>query len=248
MSYLKKYDLPESAALYITDDPETARALRNAQEAVLIYLHEGNRGQDFSEFLYAVEDPEHIEPEFADRVYRRQKGLPWEILQTKRCIVRETIPEDVEDFFLIYSDPAITKYMEGLYPDREQEKEYIREYIEKVYTFYEYGIWTVLEKSGGAVIGRAGFACREGYEEPELGFIIARPWQRQGYAEEVCRAVLNYGWEALGFPCVQAMVEPRNEASLKLCGKLGFRETGLVNLQGKPHIRLLASLGGAGGK
>ena len=130
--------------------------------------------------------------------------------------------------------------MEDLYPEIEQEKQYIKEYIEKVYSFFEFGVWTVLEKESGSVIGRAGFAFREGYEEPELGFIIGVPWQCRGYAEEVCRAVMEYGWEVLGFEHVQALVEPGNKASLKLCGKLGFAEKERVTEKGKEYVRLVA--------
>lgn len=230
----------EEVILYVTDDIQTARELRNCGAAVLIYLHEGNREQDFSEFMYAVEDPEGLDPEYVDKVYRRLKGLPWDILETERCLIRETTPEDVEEFYQIYSDPAITRYMEDLYPEIEQEKQYIREYIEKVYSFFEFGVWTVVERESGSVIGRAGFAYREGYEDPELGFIIGVPWQRRGYAQEVCRAVLKYGWEVLGFEQVQALVEPGNEASLRLCGKLGFAEKERVTEKGKEYVRLVA--------
>ena len=254
MSYLSRIQVPLSRngtglserdtignrpALYVTDDIDTARELRDIGQAVLIWLHEGNREQDFSEFLYAVEDPTGLEPEYVDKVYRRLKGLPWDILETERCLIRETTPEDVEDFYRIYSDPTITRYMENLYPEIEQEKQYIQEYIEKVYAFYEFGVWTVVERAGGAVIGRAGFAYREGYLEPELGFIIGVPWQRKGYAEEVCRAILKYGWETLGFQQVQAMVEPENTASLRLCEKLGFTEKGRAKVDGKRYVRLV---------
>ena len=231
----------KAPVLYVTDDPKTARELRDRGEAVLIYLHEGNQEQDFTGFLYAVEDPDNLDPEYAVKVYQRMKGLPWEILQTKRCLIRETTPEDVDDFFRIYSDPEITRYMENLYPELEQEKQYIRDYIEKIYTFYEFGVWTVVERASGAVIGRAGFAYREGYEEPELGFIIGVPWQHQGYAEEVCRAILKYGWERLEFTRVQAMVEPGNETSLRLCEKLGFEVIEVVDMEGKGYLRLVAA-------
>lgn len=226
--------------LYVTDDPKTAKELRDRGEAVLIYLHEGNQEQDFADFLYAVEDPDNLDPEYAVKVYQRMKGLPWDILQTERCLIRETTPEDVDDFFRIYSDPEITRYMENLYPELEQEKQYIRDYIEKIYTFYEFGVWTVIQRNSGAVIGRAGFAYREGYEEPELGFIIGIPWQHQGYAEEVCRAILEYGWERLEFTRVQAMVEPGNEASLRLCKKLGFEAKETVKAGERVYLRLLA--------
>lgn len=223
----------------MTDDVRRAYALQDAGEAVLIFLHPGNRDQDFSGFLFAVEDPEDLEPEYVERVYRRLKGLPWYILQTSRCVVRETVPEDVDAFYRIYSDPAITEFMEDLYPEVEAEKQYVREYIEKVYTFFGFGVWTVLEKESGAVIGRAGFSYREGFEDPELGFIIGVPWQRRGYAEEVCRAVLAYGWTALAFEQVQALVETENIPSLHLCGKLGFSRGDLIRLEEKEYYRLL---------
>ena len=246
MIYLKERYLKEirvktdgqEGVLYVTDDVETAETLHCQGEAVLVYLHLGNAGQDFSHFLFAVEDPEGLEPEYVERVYRRLKGLPWHILETPRCLIRETTPEDVEDFYRIYSHPDITKYMEGLYPEVEQEKQYVREYIEKVYTFYGFGVWTVVEKESGSVIGRAGFSYREGFEDPELGFIIGVPWQRKGYAREVCRAVLSYGAAALEFTKVQALVETENTASLKLCGQLEFYRDSVVRLNGKEYFLL----------
>lgn len=241
MAYLKEIPLAvdgERAVLYVTDDAAAGEELRSRGEAVIIYLHPENRDQDFSGFLFAVEDPEELEPEYVERAYRRLKGMPWNILETDRCLVRETMPEDVEAFYRIYSNPAITEYMEELYPDREQEKRYIREYIEKVYTFFGFGVWTVVEKGTGEVIGRAGFSYREGFEDPELGFIIGVPWQRQGYAWEVCRAVLAYASAALEFHKVQALVETENLPSLKLCERLGFRRHSLVTLNGRSHYLL----------
>ena len=98
----KEPDMEKSAAdvpvLYVTDDAQTARSLRERGEAVLIYLHEDNQDQDFSDFFYAVEEPENLDPEYVDKVYRRLKGLPWDILETERCLIRETTPEDVNEF------------------------------------------------------------------------------------------------------------------------------------------------------
>ncbi|MDE7352285.1 MAG: GNAT family N-acetyltransferase [Acetatifactor sp.] len=232
--------LEEKKWLYVTDDAVTARRLRDQGEAVLIWFHQGNQDQDFSDFVFAAEDPRHLDPEYVEKVYRRLKGLSWDILETPRCLVRETSVEDVEDFYRIYADPSITRFMEGLYPDIEQEKAYVREYIEKVYTFFEFGVWTVAEKESGNVIGRAGFSYREGFAEPELGFIIGVPWQRRGYGEEVCRAIMKYGWETLGFESVQALVEADNEISLRLCRRLGFCQTELITLNGKTYRRLVA--------
>ncbi|MDY4821262.1 MAG: GNAT family N-acetyltransferase [Lachnospiraceae bacterium] len=242
MSYLRQIKVHtkgQTGTLFVTDDDKTAARLRDEGEAVLIYFHEGNREQDFSGFLFGVEEPENLEKDYVEKVYRRLKGLPWDILETKRCLIRETVPEDVDSFYEIYSDPSVTKFTEDLYPEKEQEKAYIREYIEKVYTYYEFGVWTIVEKTGGAVIGRAGFSYRAGYDEPELGFIIGVPWQRQGYAEEVCRAVLSYGWDNLGFDRVQVLVETENEPSLRLCEKLGFLATEELTMGERQYFRLI---------
>ena len=238
--YFKQYKLNidgTERTFTITDCEEWARKLRDAGEPVAVYLHPGNEDQNLSDFLYAVEDPDDIEMDYMAKACRRLLGLPWNILETERCLIRETTVEDVEEFYEIYKHPMITAFMENLYPEKEQEREYIRQYIRQVYTFWEFGVWTVVEKDSGAVIGRAGFSYREGFEEPEIGFIIGVPWQRKGYAEEVCRAILDYGCEVLGFKKVQAFVRPGNIASINLCRKLGFHDIGVMNVEGKEHIR-----------
>lgn len=244
MYYYKEYQFNIDGVertFVITDREEWARKLRAAGVPVAVYLHPGNEDQNLSDFLYAVEDPEDIDADYMEKACRRLLGLPWEILGTGRCLVRETTVEDVEAFYEIYRHPAITEFMEDLYPEKEQEREYIRQYIDQVYTFWEFGVWTVVEKESGAVIGRAGFSYREGFEEPELGFIIGVPWQRRGYAEEVCRAILDYGREVLGFGTVQAFVRTGNEASMKLCEKLGLYNAGSVDMEGKEHFRYVTA-------
>jgi len=229
------------ATLWITDSAVKATELLNDGKAVLIWLHEGNRNQDFSRFQYACDNPAELDMDYLEGVYRRFRGIPWDILETEHCLVRETTVEDVEEFYRIYSDPSITKFMESLYEDPEEERAYAKDYIDKVYSFYGFGIWTVLEKpeAGSSqtaqVIGRAGICYREGYEDPEMGFVIATDKQGRGYATEVCRAILQYGHEQLGFKRILAFVQPENAASLHVCDKLGMCSNGRVTIQGTEY-------------
>lgn len=189
---------------------------------VIALYHRGNRKETFPGARYAVEDLPAVEYCSYEEAFRRLAGIPWDILETERIKVRETTPQDVDEFYRIYSDPSITQYMEDLFPDRKQETEYIKAYVKQIYEFYGFGLWTVLHKESGRVIGRAGLNVREGYEIPELGFVIDVEYQGKGYAFEVCRAILKYAEEKLEFPAVQAFVDEKNQCSLHLLGKLGF--------------------------
>ena len=111
-----------------------------------------------------------------------------------------------------------------------------------MYYFYKYGVRTICDKVTGQVIGRAGYSNREGYEAPELGFVIGVPWQKKGYATEVCRALLKYGREELGFERVQMLVMPENGVSLHLAEKLGFSRRDQVTWEGILYERLLMEL------
>ena len=67
--------------------------------------------------------------------------------------------------------------------------------------------------------------------------MIGVPWQRQGYAYEVCSAILVYAGEELGMTQIQALVMGDNRKSAALCEKLGFTESDeQVEVNGKMHI------------
>lgn len=228
--------VPEGT-LWITDIAEAAEILVTQGCAALAYLHKGNKQENFAICRYACESlSEETDAVYLDRVYRRCKGLPWDILRTAHCLIRETTVADVEAFYQIYSEPSITEYMDRLYENPEEERAYAQDYIDQVYCFYNFGIWTVVERESGEVIGRAGICYREGYETPELGFVIGVPWQGRGYAAEVCQGILEYAREELGMTEILVFVQPRNLASIHVCDKLGMGNLGRVELQGQEYI------------
>lgn len=231
--------IPRQSTLFVTDCPEVAQKLSTADFPVLGILRKENKDASFSGVRYLAEGWESITPSYLERVYRRCRGLPWQILETKRCILRETIEADVDAFYRIYEEPSITAFMENLFADREEEIRYTADYRKNMYEFYGYGIWSVILKETGEVIGRAGLDMRRGFEEPELGFVIGVLWQRRGIAEEVCRAILRYGEEELGFTRVQALTEQENRASLALLKKLGFVFAGVYEEMGKEYLRYI---------
>ena len=225
--------------LFLTDEIELLREMEKRGEKVALVVTDANRDMDFSGISYAVEKTEELEQEDVERLYRRLAGLPWDILETSRCRLREMTVADVDRLYEIYEDASVTKFMEDLYEDREKERKYVEDYCKYIYGFYGYGIWIIEEKSSGEIIGRAGVEPRE--EGVELGYVIADAWQHRGIAFELCSAVLKYIRKDIGWEKVICRVHPGNKASIGLLYKLGFCRSGKVDGEGMMEFELPGS-------
>lgn len=219
----------------ITDIPKLCRLAAAEQIPSLLFLHEGNKNAPMQQIPYAVMDFEGIDYAYLCDIYKRFFHIPWTILETERCVLREMTPEDLDALYEVYADPEISRYTEALYEDREQELAYMKDYIEHVYRFCGLGIWVIVEKQLNRLIGRAGLAFRDGYDTPEIGFIIGKEYQRKGYAYEVCRAILKY-CKSLDMKTIRVIYQKENRASEELCKKLGFVITGAFSEDGKDMV------------
>ncbi|HKM03356.1 MAG TPA: GNAT family N-acetyltransferase [Lachnospiraceae bacterium] len=217
----EKYSLDET--LIITDCSTLARKYMKKGYPVIGYRHGFNIDDLFSKVTYVVENLQEITADYFVNIFKRFKKLPWEILETRRCRVREITVDDTEALYKIYKDPSITLYMENLFGNPLEEKEYIKNYISSIYGFYGFGMWIIELKETGEIIGRGGLEQKEDSKHLELGYVIAKPYQRQGYGKEVCSAILQYGYESLGETIIEAIMEEENQASLALCSSLGFQ-------------------------
>ncbi|KPF79021.1 GNAT family N-acetyltransferase [Novosphingobium sp. AAP93] len=72
----------------------------------------------------------------------------------------------------------------------------------------------------GRLIGKAGL-----YRFPDIGYLLDPAFWGRGLATEALRAVISRAFEVHRLPRIQADVDPRNAASLRLLARLGFRET-----------------------
>ena len=164
------------------------------------------------------------------------------IRETKRCIIREMTEDDLEGIYYIYSGKGVSAYIEALYEDPKEEREFIRSYIKNAYEFYGYGTWVIWHKESKKLIGRVGFNLREGYEEPELGFVIAEEYQGQGYAAECCRAVMEVGKKEYEFNRIQTLIKEGNISSISLCKRLGFQYDKRVIWDKEEYLRFVMEL------
>lgn len=231
--------LQKEDVLYLSDHAEVLAFLQSQGCYTVAVYHEGVNGI-LSGTQYAVEGTEDIEWEYLQKVYQRFAGNPWEIAQTERCTIREMCVADVDDLYELYDSPLVTRYMEGLFAEKDKEIQYIRDYIKNVYEYYDFGTWLVYRKEDGRLIGRAGFDYRPGFDEVEIGFMIGEPYWGRGYAYEVCSHLMEIAKSVYEFEKVQALVKKENVASVHLLEKLGFCFKEEIVLDGEVYQRYLA--------
>lgn len=210
--------------LYVSDEAEEIKRLSKNGHFVVPVLTEKNKSEDFSLFKYIITQPDEVDDDYYVKIWQRYAGIPWEILKTDRFIIREMSEDDVEELYKVYEDDSVTDYTEPLFPAYEDELEYTRNYIEKVYSYFGFGTWLIVTKDEGKIIGRAGFNYREGFDTPELGYVVSKEYQGKGVATEVCSAIIKYGFEELDFSCISAFSARENIPSLRLLHRLGFEK------------------------
>ena len=171
-----------------------------------------------------------LDPEFEKRDALRKAGIPVEIARTDQLLIRETIDSDISELYRIGTDQAVRKYIAPRQPTLEEEIVYTKAYVRHMYAFYDFGLWTVLEKDAYGqerVIGRAGlFPSERLAGQIEMGYMIAPECQGNGYGKEAAETVLRYAFNVLDLEEVHLFAEKENKASVKLAETLLIKVPG----------------------
>ena len=78
------------------------------------------------------------------------------------------------------------------------------------------------------LVGAIGLELVPRHRRGEIGYWIGVEHWGRGYATEAGRAILDFGFSALGLNRIEAHAFPENPASSRVLGKLGFRLEGLL--------------------
>ncbi|MET0126166.1 MAG: GNAT family N-acetyltransferase [Pseudomonas caspiana] len=145
------------------------------------------------------------------------------VLQTKRMILRELSGADVPPMAQILSDPEVMRYSVRGVLSESATAEFV-DWSCQSYALHGLGPWAVVEKASGELMGFCALNREnvEGIEEVEIGYRLAPQFWGRGYATEIVRATLAYGFEHLGLGSIIAIVQPANIASVRVIQKAGF--------------------------
>jgi RimJ/RimL family protein N-acetyltransferase len=101
------------------------------------------------------------------------------------------------------------------------------------YAAGESASFAITLKPSGELIGAVGLTIQTQHERAELGYWVGKTWWGQGYCTEAARAVLEFGFAALGLNRILAYHLSRNPTSGRVMQKLGMRHEGQL----RQHVK-----------
>lgn len=139
-------------------------------------------------------------------------------IRTPRLLLRRAVPTDVAAIHAIMSSPEAMRYWSTLPHETMAETE---DWFEKQFFSGDPARDEWVIEFDGRVVGNIGI-----WNAPEFGFILHPDVWRRGIAYEAATAYIAHVFATQPIDAITADVDPRNDASLGLLKKLGFKETG----------------------
>ena len=138
------------------------------------------------------------------------------MIRTKRLLLRRARIDDLEDLHRIFADPRAMRYWDSLPHDDIGQT---RRWLAGMVAFSPADTDDFILEHEGRVIGKAG--C---WRLGEIGFILHPDHWGKGLAHEALSAALPHIFARLPIDRLEADVDPRNVAALRLLARLEFRE------------------------
>lgn len=147
-------------------------------------------------------------------------------IATSRLLLRNFRASDLEAFLAYRNDLKVAQYQGWQIPySREKGEAFIQE-VQSIHAPKQ-GEWmqvAVVLKKTDELVGDIGCVLKQGDErQAVVGYVIASPHWRNGYAYEAMQAWLDHLFEDLDLHRVVADCDTENTASYQLLEKLGFR-------------------------
>lgn len=152
------------------------------------------------------------------------------IFETERLTIRGWTADDAEDGLAIYGDPQVLQYLGG---NREPLKT-LEQMRERVAAWKDrdaglpvaLGFWAIERAADGVVVGSVILRPLPNDTRIEVGWHLGRKFWGSGYATEAGAGAIRHGFDAAGLEEIFAIVQPENEASIRVTRRLGMTPLG----------------------
>jgi RimJ/RimL family protein N-acetyltransferase len=142
--------------------------------------------------------------------------------ETLRLSLRELTSADVDDLHVALGDP----YSMRFYPHPLSREEVLRwiEWSRRSYQTYGHGLWGMVLKATGELVGDCGLVVQDvdGEQLLEVGYHVKPSHQRRGLATEAARVCADHAFQSVGVGRLIALVRVDNEPSAGVARKVGM--------------------------
>ncbi len=149
------------------------------------------------------------------------------IIETERLILRKMDNGDYSALCKILQDEDVMYAYEHAFSDDE-----VDEWLKKQLVCYEtdgIGLWAVVLKENGEVIGQCGLTKQLWWGENvvEVGYLFRKDFWHKGYATEAAVACKDYAFNRLGEKRVYSIIRDLNLPSRRVALRNGMKVCGV---------------------
>jgi RimJ/RimL family protein N-acetyltransferase len=174
-------------------------------------------------------------------------AVPINSVETARLLLRVPKPADAEALMAIHWDPEVVEQKQvtlleppgGLDLALKNTNDTIRQW-----ELRGYGLWSVVEKATGHVIGSVGFYHpQKPWPGVDLGWVLHRSRWGHGFATEAAGAALGWIWEHTQVDRIVSLIAPDDLRSIRVATKIGerFERADVDPVHGEPvHVYTIA--------
>ena len=144
------------------------------------------------------------------------------ILETKRLILREMIQADITSLCKHLQDDDVMYAYEGAFNNEEVQSWFNKQI--KRYKEYGFGLWAVVLKETGIMIGQCGLTMQDynGNKVMEVGYLFQKDHWHHGYASEAAIACKEYAFDKLNTKEVYSIIRDTNISSQNVAIRNGM--------------------------
>ena len=142
-------------------------------------------------------------------------------LETERLLLRPMLGTDLDALLLIFTDPKVMDAFQHPPFTREQMQRWLRRNLDHQ-DEYGYGLFSVILKESGELIGDCGLEQMEDQGAAELGYDFRSDFWNRGYATEATSAVREYAFQVLKLPRLISLIRVGNLSSKRVAEKVGM--------------------------
>lgn len=150
-------------------------------------------------------------------------------LRTERLVLREFSLTDQDAAHRYGSDVEVTRYMTWGPNSLSDTANYLMDVVRGANTKPRTSFILAVVNLDGDLIGAAGLKLTDGERrQGELGYVLAKDSWGFGYATELARCLIAFGFNELGLDQITATCHPENLASARVLEKAGMHFEGTL--------------------